>query len=98
MVSLTAPTGLLEAQVRGRDVIVGELTGLYRRRRRQHPRVWILHGMGGAGKTTIALAVDHHHRAAGVQVWWVSAATATGALSSVTGRPTARRAAATIEG
>jgi hypothetical protein len=39
--------------------------------------VRVLHGMGGSGKTTVALAVVEQLRRRGVRVWWVSAATAT---------------------
>src|SRR6266536_365903 len=36
-------------------------------------RVWVLHGLGGCGKTTIAIEVAHRAAALGVRVWWVRA-------------------------
>ncbi|WP_203913511.1 tetratricopeptide repeat protein [Rhizocola hellebori] len=73
MLSL-APPGLAGLSMRGRDQLVGELTGLYRRRARHAPRVCILYGMGGAGKTSVAASVADRLRTQRVQVWWVSAA------------------------
>ncbi len=78
--SLDPPLGLLEEQVRGRAVLITELVGLDRWWARRGPRrvvrVRVLHGMGGSGKTTVALAVAQQLRQRGVRVWWVSAATA----------------------
>ncbi|BCJ46581.1 hypothetical protein GCM10010168_38960 [Actinoplanes ianthinogenes] len=50
--SLTAPQP--PHTHRGRDGLVGELTGLAGRRHRDQPRVQVLHGMGGSGKSTVA--------------------------------------------
>ena len=64
-------------QLRGRDELVGVLmAAIDRVRVRQCPdngQVWILHGMGGCGKTTVAMEVAHRARDAGIRTWWVSA-------------------------
>ncbi|MGN9915847.1 tetratricopeptide repeat protein [Micromonospora palomenae] len=65
-----APLGELPVVVRGRDGVVGDLlappvAGLH--------RVRVVAGMGGCGKTTVALAAAREARAAGWRVWWVSA-------------------------
>jgi hypothetical protein len=76
MTSLDPPQSV-DSHMRGRDHLVGQLTGHYRWRARHAAQVRVLHGMGGAGKTTVALTVAHQLRARGVQVWWISAATST---------------------
>jgi hypothetical protein len=75
MISLAPPAGLLEGPVRGRDELIAELSRVVVSRRRHEPTVQVLHGMGGSGKTTIALAMAREAAARGVTVWWVSAAT-----------------------
>ncbi|HEY2505504.1 MAG TPA: tetratricopeptide repeat protein [Streptosporangiaceae bacterium] len=37
-------------------------------------RVWVLHGMGGCGKTTVALEVAHRAQSLGIRSWWVAVA------------------------
>src|SRR5260370_32419300 len=78
--SLDPPLGLLEEQVRGRAVLITELVGLDRWWARRGPRRVVrgrgLHGMGGSGKTTVALAVAQQLRPRGVRVWGVFPATA----------------------
>ncbi len=76
MVSLSPPDGLLEAPVHGRDEVIGDLSRAVMRRTKREPGVQVLHGMGGSGKTTVALAVARRARARGVVVWWISSATA----------------------
>ncbi|MER5265237.1 tetratricopeptide repeat protein [Actinosynnema sp. NPDC002837] len=67
-------------RLHGREAFVATLTEGVRRRTDpiDAPRVWALCGLGGTGKTTIALEVahrlDHDHR----HTWWVSASDATG--------------------
>ncbi|GAA3736112.1 tetratricopeptide repeat protein [Micromonospora maritima] len=77
MTSLTVPE-LVAAHVRGRERLVDELAALYRWRGRREPRVRVLCGMGGAGKTTLAQLVARRLAGHGVQVWWISAATEAG--------------------
>lgn len=65
-------------RLRGRDETVRQLTAAITRRAQgdaSEPGVWLLSGMGGCGKTTLAL--EAAHRLAGLtRVWWVSAADA----------------------
>ena len=77
------PVGRLPDQIRGRDALLAELRtsvaqpSLMRLFRAARPprlgRAWILTGMGGLGKSTIALAVAREgRRSRGWQVWWVT--------------------------
>ncbi|GCB52784.1 HEXXH motif-containing putative peptide modification protein [Streptomyces sp. NL15-2K] len=64
-------------QLRGRDALVAELTDAVRRRADGDPSVsgvWVLSGMGGSGKTTVALEAAHRLKRQVRHVWWVSAA------------------------
>jgi hypothetical protein len=55
-------------------VLLAELRAELGRRGSRGPgRIWLLVGMGGVGKSTVALAVAQAARAAGWQVWWVTA-------------------------
>ena len=69
-----APLGKLPADVRGRDGLLGEL----RRAMRPYPwrasRAFVIAGMGGLGKSTVALAATRMAKDRGYRVWWVSAA------------------------
>ncbi|MEV4509211.1 tetratricopeptide repeat protein [Dactylosporangium sp. NPDC049525] len=76
-VSTRAPTDRLARQpdIRGRDAL---LTVLARTLQQPHPpdvpvHVHVLHGLGGCGKSTVALAVARLAERLGVQVWWASA-------------------------
>jgi tetratricopeptide repeat protein/NB-ARC domain-containing protein len=62
------PPELPWADILGRDRLVAEVAN------RRGPRVHVLHGMGGAGKTTVAQLVARRLGRAGVRAWWVSAA------------------------
>src|ERR1700733_13928640 len=73
---VTVPVGRLPAEVRGRDALLSELRGAIAGRRRRRARVWVLAGMGGLGKSTVALAVARTARARGWRVWWVTVADA----------------------
>ena len=71
---VAAPLGNLPSDVRGRDGLLGEL----RRALRPYPwrasRAFVIAGMGGLGKSTVALAAARMARQRGYRVWWVHAA------------------------
>ena len=73
---VAAPLGKLPPDVRGRDGLIGEL----RRALRPYPwrasRAFVIAGMGGIGKSTIALTAARMARERGYRVWWVRAADA----------------------
>ncbi|MEO3860729.1 FxSxx-COOH system tetratricopeptide repeat protein [Acrocarpospora sp. B8E8] len=78
-VVLRAPTGRL-GEVRGRDEILSVLDRLLAA---PDSRFHVLTGLGGAGKTTIALALAERAQRQGRASWWVNAthgASVTGAL------------------
>ena len=79
-ISIEPPLGRRDERfpLRGRDDLIGQLAGLLDRSDGQ-PRTRILHGLGGCGKTAVALEVAHTARMRGMQVWWV-----TGDRTSVT--------------
>src|SRR5689334_19698124 len=68
------PLGKLPPEVRGREALTAEL----RRALRPYPwrasRAFVIAGMGGLGKSTIALAAARMARERGYRVWWVRAA------------------------
>ncbi|MEV4489091.1 tetratricopeptide repeat protein [Micromonospora coxensis] len=64
------PVGELPVVVRGRDGVVGDVLAPVGTR---SSGVRVVAGMGGCGKTTVALAAAQEARAAGWRVWWVSA-------------------------
>jgi tetratricopeptide (TPR) repeat protein len=83
---VAVPLGRLPAAVRGRDALLAELRrSLVRppvvKRRPTATRVWVLAGMGGLGKSTVALAAARTARTSGWRVWWVNASD----LASLTG-------------
>jgi tetratricopeptide (TPR) repeat protein len=66
-------------RLRGRDALVSGLMAAAGRAMAGSPghgQVWVLHGMGGCGKTTVAMEVAHQARDAGMRTWWVSATVA----------------------
>jgi tetratricopeptide (TPR) repeat protein len=67
--SVAPPWGLLPDRVRGRDKLIEQLGGLTAT---PDGRVHLLSGLGGSGKTTVALTVCSLARASG-QAWWISA-------------------------
>lgn len=70
-VMLPPPLGRLPTQVRGRGDVVRELAELARR---PDGSVHVLAGLGGSGKSTVALAVTQRAVAAGLRTWWVAGA------------------------
>ncbi|MFI7026663.1 tetratricopeptide repeat protein, partial [Micromonospora sp. NPDC049900] len=87
-----APLGELPVVVRGRDGVVNDLLAPPAAHSSQ---VRVLVGMGGCGKTTVALAATREAQASGWRVWWVSAvdgATLVAGMSAV-----AREAGASAE-
>lgn len=70
MRQLQAHYELLPDVVRGRDALVRLLVGDLDR---EAPRVRVLVGAGGCGKSTVALAVAAAARDRGLRVWWVTA-------------------------
>ncbi|MBE3016061.1 tetratricopeptide repeat protein [Microbispora sp. NEAU-D428] len=72
---VAAPVGRLPPEVLGRDDMLAELTRALGRRKR-NPGAWVLAGMGGVGKSTVALWLAAKARKRGWKVWWVSAADA----------------------
>jgi hypothetical protein len=67
-VSIVAPVGQRDDSLplRGRDELLVELAGA-------DSRVRVLHGLGGCGKTRLALEVAYQAQQAGTELWWVSA-------------------------
>jgi tetratricopeptide (TPR) repeat protein len=70
--SVTPPVGRLPSDVRGRDALLAELRRSLIRRKTQGS-TWVLAGMGGMGKSTVALAVAETARDRGWRVWWITA-------------------------
>jgi tetratricopeptide (TPR) repeat protein len=70
-VSIAPPVGQRDERfpLRGRDSLLSEL-----RKSDASPGVRVIHGMGGSGKTSLALEAAHLASQRGVEVWWVSAA------------------------
>ncbi|MFJ9207677.1 tetratricopeptide repeat protein [Streptomyces sp. NPDC102264] len=72
--SVEAPYGRLPEAVLGRD---GTLTALAQANAADHPRIHVLAGMGGVGKTTVALSTAQRAKENGVEVFWIPAGSAT---------------------
>ncbi len=64
------PVARLPRRVRGRDQLIGSLSELATS---PDGQVQVLAGLGGSGKSTIALKVAEAAKNAGRSVWWVSA-------------------------
>ncbi|HEX2743931.1 MAG TPA: tetratricopeptide repeat protein [Streptosporangiaceae bacterium] len=67
------PLGKLPLDVRGRDGLLGELRRALRRYRWRASRAFVITGMGGLGKSTVALAAAKMAKDRGYRVWWLSA-------------------------
>ncbi|MYQ66380.1 MULTISPECIES: NB-ARC domain-containing protein, partial [unclassified Streptomyces] len=72
-VTVAPPLGLRDPQcpLRGRDALIEQLESSLSVP--ASPRMQVLYGMGGAGKTAIALEVVHRRLCLAQQVWWVDA-------------------------
>ncbi|MFJ2186424.1 FxSxx-COOH system tetratricopeptide repeat protein [Kitasatospora sp. NPDC087861] len=71
--SVEAPYGRLPEAVLGRDGILKVLAGTGTA---DHPRIQVLSGMGGVGKTTVALSAAERAREVGTEVFWIQAGSA----------------------
>ncbi|MCM3805955.1 tetratricopeptide repeat protein [Streptomyces sp. DR7-3] len=71
--SVEAPYGRLPDVVLGRD---GTLSALAQANAANYPRIQVLSGMGGVGKTTVALSAAQRAKEAGVEVFWIRAGSA----------------------
>ncbi len=69
-----APLGKLPWEVRGRDALLGELRRAFRPYPWRASRTFVITGMGGLGKSTVALTAAKMARERGHHVWWVRAA------------------------
>jgi NB-ARC domain len=70
VVSIAPPTGLRDGHLplRGREGLLVDLAAP------GEARVWVLHGLGGCGKTRLAMEAAFAAQQRGAEVWWVSAA------------------------
>jgi len=69
--SVEAPFGRLPESVLGRDDVFAAIASS-----RDCPRIQVLSGMGGIGKTTVALRSAEQAKRAGAEVYWISAGSA----------------------
>ena len=67
------PLGKLPPEVRGREGLIGELRRALRPYPRRASRAFVIAGMGGLGKSTVALTAARMARERGYRVWWVRA-------------------------
>ena len=70
---VAAPLGNLPREVRGRQGLIAELRRALRPYPRRASRAFVIAGMGGLGKSTVALAAARMVRERGYRVWWVRA-------------------------
>lgn len=68
--TVAPPLGRLDRRVRGREPLLDTLKQLVGK---PTSGVRVLHGMGGSGKTTVALEIAAYAAALNVDVWWVTA-------------------------
>ncbi|WP_432830946.1 tetratricopeptide repeat protein [Dactylosporangium sp. CA-092794] len=93
--SAAPPLDLLPAQLRGRDDLVDELAALVLA---PDGRPHIVSGIGGCGKTAVALAVVERSVQAGRQVWWIDARDSASLRFSLAGLATDLGIAADAQG
>ena len=68
------PLGKLPPEVRGREGLIAELRRALRPYPRRASRAFVIAGMAGLGKSTVALTTARMARERGYRVWWVRAA------------------------
>ena len=68
------PLGKLPPEVRGREGLIAELRRALRPYPRRASRAFVVAGMAGLGKSTVALTAARMARERGYRVWWVRAA------------------------
>ncbi|MGI8333019.1 tetratricopeptide repeat protein [Actinomadura scrupuli] len=71
---VAAPYGRLPEEVLGRDALKAQLRRVMSRRGRRARETLVIAGMGGVGKSTVALWLAAEFRRRGRPVWWVNAA------------------------
>ena len=76
-VTVTPPFGRKEGTLHGRDDILRAITAS------AGSRVHVLAGLGGAGKSRVALEVADRARQAGHQVWWIKQTRINGCMREV---------------
>lgn len=67
-VSVAPPVGRRDAPLQGRASLIASITPTERSKAKVH----ILAGLGGSGKSRLALEIAHRMQQAGRQVWWIS--------------------------
>jgi len=74
-VSVSPPFNHLPRNVRGRTDVIDELLRAVRDQKMpaEPAPIWLLHGLGGVGKSTIALAVISKAKSLGVRGYWINA-------------------------
>lgn len=70
---VAVPLGRLPPKIRGRDALLEELRRPLTRRSAFSPGTWVLTGMSGVGKSTLALAAAETAQSQSWRVWWVTA-------------------------
>lgn len=87
VVSTRAPLDrlLVEPTLRGRDDLINHLNGIVARSAQLHgaPRVHVLHGLGGCGKSMVSLAVADRAAAKGITTFWISAVDRSAAVAGL---------------
>jgi tetratricopeptide (TPR) repeat protein len=76
-VSVAPPFGRIEGELQGRDDLIAAIMSNAR------SRVHVLAGLGGSGKSRLALEIADRARQTGRQVWWVSVTRINGCMQEV---------------
>ncbi|GIM95981.1 ATP-binding protein [Paractinoplanes toevensis] len=81
--SVVPPWGLLPAKMHGRDEVLRTLSAVLDPGVAHEAQLHVLCGLGGSGKTTVALSTADAARRSGALVWWISARDETSLVSSL---------------